>query len=140
MSIGWKRRAGLVIQRFWQPTSACMTCMPGSLGNVFSGIHWAIALQTGLATASLALLISFTPAGRLFDHRYGNALLVAALTALGDGYLHAGHDGIRYAEAAATGAVSGLLALAGSILLEDRARRLLAVWSWISGMLNSTRP
>jgi hypothetical protein len=114
--------------------------MPGSLGNVFSSVHWAVALQTGLATASLALLISFTPLGRLYDSRYGNALLVGALTALGDGYLHAGRDGIRYVEAAATGAVSGLLALAASFLFEDRARRLLAAWSRITGMLTSTRP
>ena len=132
MSMGWKRRAGLVVQRFWQPTSACMTCMPGGLGNVFSAVHWTTALQTGLATGLLALLISFTPAGRLYGNRYGNALAVGALTALGDGYTHASHYGIPYAEAAVTGAVSALLALAGSYLFEDRARRLRAAWARVS--------
>lgn len=120
MSMKWKPRIGLFVQRFWQPTSACMTCMPGSLGNVFSSAHWATALQTGLATGLLALLISFTPAGRLYENRYGNALVVGALTALGDGYSHASHYGILYAEAAVTGAVSGLLALVGSFLFENR--------------------
>lgn len=33
MSTEWKRRVELFIQRFWQPTSACMACMPGSWGN-----------------------------------------------------------------------------------------------------------
>jgi hypothetical protein len=133
MAMDWKRRAGLVVQRFWQPTSACMTCMPGSLGNVFSAVHWSTALQTGLATGALALLISFTPAGRLFGNRYGNALVVGVLTALGDAWSHAGHYGIPYAEAAVTGAVSALLALAGSFLFEDRARRLRAAWARVSG-------
>jgi hypothetical protein len=121
-----------LVQRFWQPTSACMTCMPGSLGNVFSAVHWATALQTGLATGLLALLISFTPAARLYLNRYSNALLVGALTALGDAYSHANHYDIPYAEAVVTGMVSGLLALAGSFLFEDRARRLRAAWARIS--------
>jgi hypothetical protein len=133
MSMGWKRRAVLFAQRFWQPTSACMTCMPGSLGNVFSGVHWATALQTGLATGVLALLISFTPAGRLFQNRYGNALLVGGLTALGDAFAHPSHYGFPYAEAALTGAISALLALAGSFMFEERARRLRAVWARVTG-------
>lgn len=131
MSNAWKGRARLFVQRFWQPTSACMTCMPGSLGNIMSAVHWATALQTGLATGVLAVLISFTPAGRLYRHRYGNALIVASLTAVGDAYTHANHYAIAFAEAAATGALSGLLALAGSYLFEDRARRLRSAWAWI---------
>ena len=131
-SMGWKGRAGLVVQRFWQPTSACMTCMPGSLGNVYSVVHWGIALQTGLATGVLALLLSFTPAARLYGNKYGNALVVGVLTALGDAYSHAGHYGIPFAEAAVTGAVSALLALAGAYLFEDRARRLRAAWARVS--------
>jgi len=98
-----------------------------------AGRHWGIALQTGLATGVLALLISFTPAGGLFSNRYGNALMVGALTALGDGCSHVSHDGIPYAESAVTGAVSGLLALAGSFLFEDRPRRLWAAWARVSG-------
>ena len=132
--IGWKRRLGLFAQRFWQPTSACMSCMPGSLGNVWSLLHWTIALRTGLITGLLALLLSFTPARKLYGNRYGNALLVGCLTALGDGYSHASHyGGMAYAEAVATGAVSGLLALAGSYLFEDRARRLRAAWGRVFG-------
>ena len=133
MRIGWKRRLVLFAQRFWQPTSACMTCMPGSLGNLLSLPHWTTALQTGLATGILALLLTFTPAARLYGHRYGNALLVGMLTALGDGYSHANHYAVPYTEALLTGVVSGLLTLAGSYLFEDRARRLRAAWGRLTG-------
>lgn len=129
----WKRRALLFVQRFWQPTSACMTCMPGSWGNVWSSVHWAIALQTGLATGVLAVLLTFTPAGRLYGNRYGNALVVGLLTALGDTFSHPNHYGHFHAEAFATGAVSGLLTLGGRYLFEDRARRLRAAWARIAG-------
>jgi hypothetical protein len=128
----WKHRIKLFLQRFWQPTSACMTCMPGSLGNVWSLVHWMTALQTGLVTGILAVLLSFTPAAKLYKNRYGNALIVGSLTALGDAYSHASHYGSSYTEAVLTGAVSGLLTLAGSYLLEDRARRLRAAWTRVS--------
>ena len=133
ISTDWKRRARLFIQRFWQPTSACMTCMPGSWSNLMSAAHWATALQTGLVTGILAVLLTFTPAARLYGTRYGNALVVGCLTALGDAYSHANHYGIPYAEALVTGLISGLLTLAGSYLFEDRARRLRAAWARISG-------
>jgi hypothetical protein len=134
MTNEWKRRARLFVQRFWQPTSACMTCMPGSWGNVMSLAHWAIAMQTGLATGVLAVLLTFTPAARLYGHRYGNAAVVGALTMLGDAYSHSSHyTMIPYFEAMVTGLVSGLITLAGSYLLEDRARRLKAVWMRVAG-------
>jgi ABC-type thiamin/hydroxymethylpyrimidine transport system permease subunit len=133
MSADWKRRIILFVQRFWQPTSACITCMPGSWGNVMSAAHWTLALQTGVATGILAVLLTFTPAAKLFTNRYGNALVVGLLTMLGDAYSHANHYGIPYAEAVVTGAISGLLTLAGSYLFEDRARRLRAAWSRIAG-------
>ncbi len=129
----WTFRARLFVQRFWQPTSACMTCMPGSLVNVSSLAHWEIALRTGLVTGVLVLLLSFTPLSRLFRNRYGNALAVGCLTALGDAYSHVNHYGIGYAEAILTGLVSGMLALAGAYLLEDRARRLRSAWARVTG-------
>ncbi len=132
-SNGWTFRAKLFVQRFWQPTSACMTCMPGSLGNVWSLAHWEIALRTGLATGVLVVLLSLTPLGKLFKNRYGNAVVVGCLTALGDAYSHENHYGMPYAEAIVTGAISGLLALAGTYLLEDRARRLRTAWARLSG-------
>jgi hypothetical protein len=133
MSSDWKRRVRLFLQRFWQPTSACMTCMPGSWSNLMSAAHWATALQTGLATGILAVLLTFTPAARLYGNRYGNALVVGCLTMLGDAYSHTNHYGIPFAEAFVTGVISGLLTLAGSYLFEDRARRLRAAWARISG-------
>jgi hypothetical protein len=98
MSFEWKRRLKLFVQRFWQPTSACMTCMPGSWGNIMSLAHWTIAFHTGLLTGLLAVLLTFTPAAKLYGNRYGNALIVGLLTALGDAYAHVSHYRIPYVE------------------------------------------
>jgi hypothetical protein len=133
MSTEWTRRVRLFIQRFWQPTSACMTCMPGSWGNIMSLVHWTIALRTGLLTGLLAVLLTFTPATRLYANRYGNALVVGLLTTLGDAYSHASHYRIPYVEHVMTGAISGVLTLAASYLFEDRARRLRAAWARVFG-------
>ena len=132
-SNGWMFRAKLFVQRFWQPTSACIACMPGSIANVASLAHWEIALRTGLATGVLVLVLSFTPFVELFRNRYGNALAVGGLTALGDAYSHANHYGIAYAEPIVTGVISGLLALIIGYLMEDRARRLRMAWARLSG-------
>jgi hypothetical protein len=133
MSPEWKQRARLFIQRFWQPTSACMTCMPGSWGNIMSLGHWIIALHTGLLTGMLAVMLTFTPATKLYSHRYGNALIVGFLTTVGDAYSHASHYRIPYVEHIVTGAISGLLTLAASYLLENRAHRLRTAWARIFG-------
>jgi len=103
--------------------------MPGSLGNLWSSAHWLTALQTGLVTGIVALLLSFTPVARLYRRRFGNAALVGGLTAFGDAYAHPNHYGFLHAEALLTGAVSALLALVASYLLEDRGRRVRGVWS-----------
>jgi hypothetical protein len=107
--------------------------MPGSWGNLMSLAHWTIALQTGLLTGLLAVLLTFTPAARFYEHRYGNALIVGLLTTIGDAYSHGNHYRIPYVEHIGTGVVSALLALAASYLFEDRARRLRAVWARVCG-------
>lgn len=129
----WRFRARLFVQRFWQPTSACMTCMPGSWGNVMSAAHWMTALQTGLVTGLIVLVLSFTPLQRAFRNRFGNAAMVGVLTALADAYSHPDHYGSGQVEALLTGVVSGLLALLASYLLEDRARRIRSAWSMVTG-------
>lgn len=133
LSEPWRLRALIFAQRLWQPTSACMACMPGGLAKLWSAAHWANALQTGLVTGVLAVLLSFTPLGRLYRHRFGNAAMVGGMTTLGDKFSHPGHFGGPWSEALLTGAVSALLALAASYLLEDRARRVRAVWSQLTG-------
>jgi hypothetical protein len=133
MPEAWKKRLLLFVQRFWQPTSACMTCMPGSWTNLLSVPHWELALRTGLFTGILVLLLTFTPARRLFGNRYGNAAMVGLLTVVGDSFSHPNRYGLPHAEALVTGLVSGLLALAASFLLEDRARRLRALWRRLAG-------
>ncbi|WP_250537376.1 hypothetical protein [Caballeronia sp. AZ10_KS36] len=132
MSTEWKRRVRLFVQRFWQPTSACMTCMPGSWSNVMSLAHWIIAFKTGLLTGLLAVLLTFTPATKLYGNRYGNALLVGLLTALGDAYSHASRYSNPYVEHILTGVVSGIFALIASFLFEDRARRIRKIWARFS--------
>jgi hypothetical protein len=110
-----------------------MTCMPGSWGNILSLAHWTTALQTGLLTGILAVLLTFTPAARLYSNRYGNALLVGLLTTLGDAFSHANHYGFPFAEAIVTGMISAVITLTASWLFEDRARRLRAAWTRMSG-------
>lgn len=117
-------RLRLLLQRFWQPTCACMLAMPGSLANVLSSGHWLTALRTGLFTGALALLISFTALRAAYGNRWGNAAIVGVLTAAGDAWSHPNHYGFDHAEALLTGAVSFMLAVASAYLFEDRARRV----------------
>ena len=132
--VDWTVRARVFLQRLWQPTCACMVCMTApSFANLVSAVHWKIALQTGVGTGLLALLLTFTPVGRLFANRYGNALMVGGLTMVADAWSHPGRFGWEYGEALLTGLVAGLLALAGWFVLEDRARRVRQVWAWMRG-------
>lgn len=136
--LDWKLRVRVFVERLWQPTCACMTCMSApTFANLASAVHWKIALQTGLAAGVLALFITFTPLGRLFAHRYGNAVLVGVLTAAADAWSHPGRFGFEYGEALLTGLVAGLLALAGSFVLEDRARRVRQAWARVRGALRA---
>jgi hypothetical protein len=133
--MGWKLRLRVFLQRLWQPTCACMTCMAApTFANLASVAHWKIALQTGVFTGILALLLTLTPAGRLFANRYGNALLVGGLTVIADAWSHPGRFAFEYGEALLTGLVAGLLALAGSYVLEDGARRVRRVWARVRGI------
>ena len=131
---GLKLRARVFLQRLAQPTCACMLGMSAPTFVALASLpHWRIALQTGVGTGILALVLSFTPAGRLFGDRYGNAIVMGALTAIADAWSHPGHFGFPWAEAIVTGIVSGLLVLATSYLVEDRGRRVRAAWAWIWG-------
>ena len=133
-NVGWKLRARVFLERLWQPTFACMTCMTApTFANLVSAAHWKLALQTGVGTGILALLLTLTPVGGLFARRYGNALMVGVLTAVADAWSHPGRFGFEYGEALLTGLVSGLLALAASFALEDRARRVRQVWASMRG-------
>ncbi|CAM2157801.1 Lipoprotein [Pararobbsia alpina] len=129
MAPEWNHRIKLFVSRLWQPTSACMTCMPGSWTNIASSLHWAVAFKTGVLTGLLAVLLTFTPAASLYGNRYGNAILVGLLTIVGDIYSHNGHPPHPYIEHIGTGIVSGVLALIASYLFEDRARRIRNVWT-----------
>ncbi|GAB2875014.1 hypothetical protein GCM10027093_08120 [Paraburkholderia jirisanensis] len=133
MPMDWKRRVMLFLRRLWHPTCACMTCMPGSWSHFASLPHWTIAFKTGIATGLLAVILTFTPAVRLYANRYTNALVVAVLTVLGDVYSHENHYGPPFAEAIVTGVTAGLLAIVASYLFEDRARRLRQAWTRVFG-------
>jgi hypothetical protein len=131
-AVDWRLRVRVIVQRLTQPTCACMLCMTApSFVNVVSLPHWRIALQTGVGTGLLALVLSFTPAGRLFTNRYGNAVVMGILTAIADAWSHPGRFAFDYGEALLTGVVSGLIVLATSFVIEDRARRVRKAWAWI---------
>jgi hypothetical protein len=113
-----------------------MLCMTApTFANLVSLAHWKIALQTGLGTGILALLLTFTPIGRMFGEKYSNALLMGLLTALADMWSHPGRPELEfdYGEALLTGLVSGSIVLATSFLIEDRARRVRRAWTWLRG-------
>lgn len=121
-------RLKVFVQRLWQPTSACITCMPGGVVKIWGLSHIEIALRTGLVTGLLAVMLSFTPLGRLYKNRYSNALMVGCLTVFGDSYSHPNHFAGRYGEALVTGLVSASLSLLGSFAFEDRGRRIRSLW------------
>jgi len=130
----WKLRVRVFIQRITQPTCACMLAMSApSFVALVSLPHWKIALQTGVGTGILAVLMSFTPLARVLANRYGNALLMGILTALADAWSHPGRFQFEYGEAIMTGVVSGLIVLATSFVIEDKARRVRDVWSKVRG-------
>ena len=132
--MSWKLRLRVVVQRLTQPTCACMLCMTApTFANLVSLAHWKVALQTGVGTGVLALVLTFTPIGRMFGEKYGNALLMGLLTALADLWSHPGRFELAYGEALLTGLVSGLIVLATSFVIEDRARRVRRAWAWIRG-------
>jgi hypothetical protein len=134
-TLDWKLRIRVFLQRLWQPTCACMFCMTApSFANLVSAVHWKLALQTGVGTGILALLLTLTAAGKLFATRYGNALLMGGLTAIADAWSHPGRFRFEYGEALLTGLVSGLLVLASSYVLEDKARRVRQAWARMRGM------
>ena len=136
--IDWKLRARVFIQRITQPTCACMVCMTApTFANLVSLPHWKIALQTGIGTGILAILLTLTPVGRLFANRYSNALVMGILTAIADAWSHPGRFGIEYGEALLTGLVSGLIVLATSFVIEDRARLVRNAWARIRGTTNA---
>lgn len=130
----WALRLRVFVQRLTQPTCACMVMMSApTFAAIASLPHWKIALQTGVGTGVLAVLLSFTPLSRMLADRYGNAFLMGVLTAIADAWSHPGRFEAAYGEALLTGVVSGLLVLATSFVIEDRARRVRTLWARIRG-------
>jgi hypothetical protein len=132
--VDWKLRARVFIQRLTQPTCACMLAMTApTFASVLSLAHWKIALQTGIGTGLLAVLLSFTPVGKLFARRYPNAILMGVLTTAADLWSHPGRFQFAYGEALLTGLVSGVIVLATSYLIDDNFRLVRNVWSRVRG-------
>ena len=127
----WKLRLRVFVQRITQPTCACMIAMSApTFAALTSIVHWKIALQTGVGTGILAVLLSFTPLAKVLANRYGNAVVMGVLTAIADAWSHPGRFvDAPYAEAIVTGVVSGLITLAISFVVEDRARRVRDLWT-----------
>ena len=137
-TVDWRLRVRVFLQRITQPTCACMFCMTApTFVNLVSLAHWKIALQTGIGTGLLALLLTLTPLGRLFARRYSNAFLMGLLTGIADAWSHPGRFETAYGEALLTGVVSGLIVLASSFLFEGRARLVREAWSRLRGRRTS---
>ena len=94
----WKLRARVFVQRITRPTCTCMLAMtaPSFAALLLSLPHWKIALQTGVGTGLLAVLLSFTPIARVLANRYGNALARNILTTLADAWSHPGRFQVEY--------------------------------------------
>lgn len=76
--------------------------------------HWIKALQTGVLTGALAVLVSFSGRKELQDNKFVMAGLTGFLTAIADFATHPTHFGGPSTEAIATGIGAGLLCLAFS--------------------------
>jgi len=75
------------------------------------------------------VLLTFTPARELYSNRYGNAVIVAILTTLGDLYSHASQYRHPFVEHLLTGVTSGVLTLLASYLFENNALRIRMAWA-----------
>ena len=124
----------------WPSVCACITWMSilsGNLVYVSSLDHWMVALRTGVLTGVMAVLLTFTPIGRLHSNRYGHAFLVGIVTVFGDAFSHddnyaRSHQdwaSAFHVEAVLTGASSGILALARSYAFMYLGAPLRAAWS-----------
>lgn len=130
---------------FWPSVSACifwmsvLTCMSSAsmvscnAAFVQSLDHWKVASTTGLLAGAFAMLLTFSPIGRLHNSRYGHALLVGIVAVVADVLSHLGRYpqpqehwfNAYHLEALLTGALSAVLALIGSYVVAG----LRGVWS-----------
>ena len=108
-----KQKLAPVVENVAESTAACLVTMVQ--GNILAiGLsHWIIASQTGVVAgllASAALIVANT------DKRWMIALLLGAVTAVVDFFMHPGSFGPVFMEALVTGMGAALLSyIVGSI-------------------------
>ena len=109
------------VENIGEATAACLITMVQ--GNVLAlGLsHWLIASQTGVAAGSItaaAILLSKT------DKRWMISLLLGAVTAMVDYFVHPGMFGTLVTEAIVTGLGAAILSYAiGTLMTHYRGRR-----------------
>lgn len=112
----FKEKIEIFIRRISEATPSCLIIM--TQGNVFALTfnHWVKALQVGMLTGVLAVLVSLSGRKELQDNKYVIAGLTGFLTTIADFLLHPSHFGDIHTEAVVTGVGAGLLCLALSTI------------------------
>ena len=119
-----ERKITPVIENVAESTAACLVTMVQ--GNILAvGLsHWIIASQTGVVAGVLASVAVFATQT---DNRWVIALVLGAVTAVVDFFMHPGSFGPVFMEALVTGIGAAALSyIAGTVYQWYRRRRSLA--------------
>lgn len=112
----FKDKFEIFARRVSEATPSCLMIMVQ--GNVMSLTfsHWLKALQVGVLTGAMAVLVSFSGRKELQENKFVIAGLTGFLTAVADFMTHPTHFGGPTTEAITTGIAAGLLCLALSTI------------------------
>lgn len=112
----FKDKFEIFARRVSEATPSCLMMMVQ--GNVMSLTfsHWLKALQVGVLTGAMAVLVSLSGRKELQENKFVIAGLTGFLTAVADFMTHPTHFGGPTTEAITTGIAAGLLCLALSTI------------------------
>lgn len=112
----FKDKFEIFARRVSEATPSCLMIMVQ--GNVMSLTfsHWLKALQVGVLTGAMAVLVSLSGRKELQENKFVIAGLTGFLTAVADFMTHPTHFGGPTTEAITTGIAAGLLCLALSTI------------------------
>jgi hypothetical protein len=112
----FKDKFEIFARRVSEATPSCLMMMVQ--GNVMSLTfsHWLKAMQVGVLTGAMAVLVSLSGRKELQENKFVIAGLTGFLTAVADFMTHPTHFGGPTTEAITTGIAAGLLCLALSTI------------------------
>ncbi len=119
VSLSMQRKIAPVLENVAESTAACLVTM--MQGNLFAiGLsHWLIASQTGVIAGVIASLAIFATQT---DNRWAISLVLGAMTAVVDFFMHPGGFGPVFMEALVTGIGAAALSFAVG-----------SAWRWYRG-------